>query len=96
MSILGFVNFVFLQWFTLRLAKVSHQGRTWAKLYRGIVPLTGWWSDYRTFKWSNHNNRHGYMVVFTPSSEQLERIKAEDIKGFSIGGTVENNTDCEK
>jgi len=72
MSMLGFVNFVCLQWFTLRIAKVSFQGRTLAILYRGIVPLTGWWSDFRMFKWSDYGKL---------SSEQLKWLKNGDYKG---------------
>ena len=75
MSWLGILNFVVLQWFGVRLARVmaieqtdrrvvsvdivaggisvggtAREGRRvqvgW-KLLRWIVPLTGWWSDYR-------------------------------------------------
>lgn len=45
---LGALNFVVLQWFGVRLVRVSADGRTigW-RVWRWIVPLTGWWSDYR-------------------------------------------------
>lgn len=51
-SPLGLLNFLVLQWFFVRLAKVcDDEGRTlsWTWL-KGIVPLTGWWSRYR-FVW---------------------------------------------
>lgn len=40
------LNFAVLQWLTLRLARVYIGERTvgW-RLLRGIVPLTGWWSQ---------------------------------------------------
>lgn len=48
MSILYIINFLFLQWFFVRLARVLKDGEqvgwTWLK---GVVPLTGWWSDYK-------------------------------------------------
>lgn len=49
MTWLGMLNFVVLQWFFLRLARVREPagavvGYTWLV---GVVPLTGWWSDYR-------------------------------------------------
>ncbi len=76
MTWLGVLNFVVLQWFGVRLARVyAHElecghvvnafvvqgggisvGSTWYrgkrvqigwKLQRWIVPLTGWWSDFR-------------------------------------------------
>lgn len=45
---LGLLNFVALQWLTLRLARVVEDGKTrrW-QLLHGIVPLSGWWSNYR-------------------------------------------------
>jgi hypothetical protein len=48
MSKLGKLNFYVLQWFFIRLAKVSVEGNTvgWTVL-KGVVPLTGWKSDYR-------------------------------------------------
>lgn len=54
MGWLGWLNFVVLQWFGVRLARV----RTWKVGYghkyryhwmTRILPLTGWWSDYRSF-----------------------------------------------
>lgn len=76
LTLLGLLNFLVLQWFGVRLARVyAHElecgrvvnafmpspgaisiGSTWHrgrrvqigwKLLRWIVPLTGWWSDYR-------------------------------------------------
>ena len=49
MSWLGYLNFLILQWFFIRLAKVNDvegQFVRWTVL-RGVVPLTGWWSPYR-------------------------------------------------
>lgn len=37
----GWLNIVVLQWFFVRLG----YGDKWTIL-KGIVPLTGWWSDY--------------------------------------------------
>ncbi len=50
----GFLNFVVLQWFFVRLARVmikvegerKWKPKGWIWL-RGIVPLTGWWDDFR-------------------------------------------------
>jgi hypothetical protein len=49
-SRLWFLNFLLLQWFTLRLAYVIDRAsgkRLHFKLLLGVVPLTGWWSPYR-------------------------------------------------
>jgi hypothetical protein len=49
MRILGFINFVFIQWFFIRLAEIKcsitnkHLGWT---LLKGVIPLTGWWNNY--------------------------------------------------
>lgn len=49
MSMLGWANFLFFQWFFVRLAQVFWgDGRpTTYKWLIGIIPLTGWWSDYK-------------------------------------------------
>ena len=39
----GWLNIFFLQWFFVRLAYSDRN--TW-KLLKGIVPMTGWWSEY--------------------------------------------------
>jgi len=47
-KIIGPLNFWVLQWFCVRLA-VSYQGNRppyYCWLTR-VVPLTGWWSDYK-------------------------------------------------
>ena len=57
MTWLGWLNFIVLQWFFVRLAYVRHVGKLtqsgfekdrysfgWIK---GVWPLTGWWSDNR-------------------------------------------------
>lgn len=50
MTRLGWLNFVVFQWFFVRLGRVRDMdsgeqiGWGWIK---GVVPLTGWWSDYR-------------------------------------------------
>lgn len=50
MSWLGLLNFLLLQWFFVRLARVvdKRTGRTagW-RVLRWPWPLTGWWSPYR-------------------------------------------------
>jgi len=50
MTWLGLLNSVILQWFFVRLAKIVDTETKvivgW-DLLRWIVPLTGWWSDYR-------------------------------------------------
>lgn len=38
----GWLNVLFLQWFFCRLS----YGDRWRMLL-GIIPLTGWWSDYQ-------------------------------------------------
>ena len=45
---LGTVNFIFVQWFFVRLAVIVEDddailGWCWLK---GVVPLTGWWGNY--------------------------------------------------
>ena len=48
-SMLYLLNFVFLQWFFVRLARVVDDGGItvdWTLLTR-VWPLTGWWSPYR-------------------------------------------------
>lgn len=48
MTWLGFLNFLVLQWFGIRLARLVENDRQvgW-KLIKWIVPLTGWWNNYR-------------------------------------------------
>lgn len=57
MTWLGLLNFVVLQWFGVRLARVRQRILVgdhpscfrhvrWT-LLRWVWPLTGWWSDYR-------------------------------------------------
>lgn len=46
MSWLGLLNFCVLQWFFVRLAGVRGGPRRWVWMF-GVVPLTGWWSDFR-------------------------------------------------
>jgi hypothetical protein len=47
MSVLGLFNFVVVQWFFIRLAKVLWpDGKITWKIIGPILPLTGWWSDY--------------------------------------------------
>ena len=46
-SWIGLLNFLVLQWFFIRFAKVLEDGEMIGFLIlRWIVPLTGWWSDY--------------------------------------------------
>lgn len=44
---LELLNFLFLQWFGIRLAAMTPQHRL--LLMAGVIPLTGWWTDYRYF-----------------------------------------------
>jgi len=47
---LGALNALLLQWAFVRLVRVvaASDGRTLGyKWLTGVVPLTGWWSDYR-------------------------------------------------
>lgn len=50
MTWLGLLNSIVLQWFFVRLARIVDTKTKiivgW-KLLKWIVPLTGWWSDYR-------------------------------------------------
>lgn len=55
LSWLGILNFIIIQWFFTRLAKVviiideekgEYEFKEY-KLLKGIIPLTGWWSDYK-------------------------------------------------
>jgi hypothetical protein len=51
-SPLCLLNFVILQWFFIRLARISDKetGKVLGyKMLVGVVPLTGWWSDYVRF-----------------------------------------------
>jgi hypothetical protein len=57
MTLLGALNFVVLQWFFVRLAVVrdaadQRVGWIW---HKRIIPLTGWWSDYRFACWRMHD-----------------------------------------
>lgn len=48
-TLLGWLNYVILQWFCIRLARVTDidTGRThYYRVLGLIVPMTGWWSDY--------------------------------------------------
>ena len=51
MTFLGFVNRVFFQWFFVRLAKEVEDGKVikW-KFLTGVVPLTGWGTDFKYIK----------------------------------------------
>ena len=50
MTWLGWLNFFILQWFFVRLmAGRTVHGLTYWKWIYFIVPITGWWSDYKTF-----------------------------------------------
>lgn len=43
----GLANFLLLQWFFVRLARVEDEnGKCAVGLMRWIWPLTGWWSRY--------------------------------------------------
>jgi len=72
MSPLGLLNFLVLQWFGVRLARITcpncERLRThvWsyrcpeharATVLRWIWPLTGWWSDYRWIAKRDRINR---------------------------------------
>ena len=47
MTRLGVFNFLIVQWFFIRLAKVVENDELIGFLIlRWVVPLTGWWSDY--------------------------------------------------
>lgn len=72
MTKLGALNFFLLQWFTVRLVYVTDgpfaiapgslgRWRTRYELWFGVIPLTGWWSDYERVgrvayksKWQYH------------------------------------------
>ena len=48
-SWLFWVNFLFFQWFFVRLARevtMDHKTTTGYALVGVMVPLTGWWNDY--------------------------------------------------
>lgn len=52
-SWLGYLNFLILQWFFIRLAKVVDTKTQKTIRYTwliGIVPLTGWWNKYKYVK----------------------------------------------
>ncbi len=47
MSRNGYLNFIVLQWFFIRRAKEYDDGKLIGIRYlKGVVPLTGWWSNY--------------------------------------------------
>ncbi len=47
MSRLAILNFVFLQWFLIRLCKCTdHDQETYWAILGFVVPLTGWWQNY--------------------------------------------------
>jgi len=51
MSLLGLFNFLILQWFFIRLAKIVENNKiTGWKILKGIIPLSGWWSNYKYIK----------------------------------------------
>ena len=50
MTWLGWLNFIVLQWFFIRLiAGRTVYGLTYWKWIYFIVPLTGWWNNYKSF-----------------------------------------------
>ena len=57
---LGYLNFIILQWFFIRLAKsyeIKDNGFRYKdykfKILKFIIPLTGWWNDYKYLSWKN-------------------------------------------
>lgn len=47
MSRLGLFNFLFAQWFLVRVFRDVRDGRTVARGVLGpVLPLTGWWTRY--------------------------------------------------
>lgn len=45
------INFLVLQWFCIRLARVTENNKfKQYTLLRNIVPLTGWWSEFKFTK----------------------------------------------
>ena len=51
MTWLGYLNFIILQWFCIRLARTGKiidgefNQEGW-KIIKYVFPLTGWWNDY--------------------------------------------------
>ena len=43
---LGYVNFIIIQWLFIRLTKWEENDQKGFGLLIGVLPLTGWWSNY--------------------------------------------------
>jgi hypothetical protein len=57
-SWLGWLNFLFFQWFFLRVFPI-YESKTGDRMVAsiwmtGIVPMTGWWSNYRSLWLRGH------------------------------------------
>jgi hypothetical protein len=71
-SWLGWLNYLVLQWFFVRLARVIDSGRTvgWKWLV-GVVPLTGWWSDFRFVRF--HRRDAFLFLLLVPATLSAQR-----------------------
>ena len=66
--LLGPVNFLLLQWFSVRVMVgvelVEHKSLGDCRIVRrailyGVIPMTGWWTPYYLFKVNNFRPRSG-------------------------------------
>jgi hypothetical protein len=77
-SWLFWVNFLFFQWFFVRLQQTIdvQSGKTvmWDFL-RYPVPMTGWWTDYKFWPSFMHRKKH-------PITRNYPNVKQQADKGY--------------
>ena len=79
-SWLGYLNFLILQWFFIRLVKHVENGKVVKySILKKVMPLTGWWNDYKYFKiekfgfcvWLVNNKIIGWKIKSSHIREPL-------------------------
>lgn len=68
---LGLFNMLFLQWFLMRLAvaRDTDTGKVLSmRLMVGVVPLTGWYTNFRFFKWYDVHMVASLLLAFVTAA----------------------------
>lgn len=51
-----YINYYLLQWLFIRLGRIVENKKTIGfRILYGIIPMTGWTSDYKVIKYNNLN-----------------------------------------